>query len=47
MTLPSVASLALPHPELPKAVLARPRRLAASPPPEEWLGLYPPPLRWG
>ena len=32
MTLPTVASLALPRPELPKAVLARLRRLAASPP---------------
>ena len=40
MTLPSVARGALPRPELPKAVLARPRRLAASPPPEGWLGLY-------
>ena len=46
MTLPSVASLALPRPELPKAVFARPRRLAASPPPEGWLVLYPSPLRW-
>ena len=46
MALPSVASLALPRPELPKAVLTRPRRLAASPPPEGWLVLYPPPLRW-
>ena len=34
MALPSVASLALPRPELPKAVLARPRRLTAAPPPE-------------
>ena len=46
MTLPSVASLAVPRPKLPKAVLTRPRRLAASPPPEGWLVLYPPPLRW-
>ena len=45
MALPSVASLALPRPELPKAVLTRPRRLAASSPPEGWLVLYPAPLR--
>ena len=45
MALPSVASLALPRPELPKAVLTRARRLAASPPPEGWLVLYPAPLR--
>ena len=45
MALPSVASLALPRPELPKAVLARPRRLTAAPPPEGWLVLYPAPLR--
>ena len=36
MTLPSVASLALPRPKLPKAVPG----LAASPPPEGWLVLY-------
>ena len=40
MALPSVASLALPRPKLPKAVLTRARRLAASPPPEGWLVLY-------
>ena len=43
MALPSVASLALPRPKLPKAVLTPPRRLAASTPPKEWLVLYPPP----
>ena len=45
MTLPSVASLALPRPKLPKAVPG----LAASPPrrhPKGGLVLYPPPLRW-
>ena len=45
LALPAWRYNALPHPELPKAVLARPRRLAASPPPEGWLVLYPPPLR--
>ena len=47
MALPSVASLALPRPKLPKAVLTPSRRLVASPPPEGWLVRYPPPLRWG
>ena len=45
MALPSVASLALPRPKLPKAVLTRARRLTASPPPEGWLVLYVAPLR--
>ena len=39
MAWPSVASLALPSLQLPKAVLTPPRHFTSTPPPEGWLGL--------